>query len=506
MPIGLQRLNARHSQPNAAIVFIKPLPGPSAAIAQNFLERVAAICHPITAAAHISVVTLEEYEPNREFVGRNFNNGEIIQLVLKSCSGRWLPFNYVAMVMMHELAHCKQMNHSRVFWAVRNGYAAQLRELWQRGYTGEGIWGRGQTLYDGQYTADAMPDAADMPEHLCGGTYRRVRKRKPQLSSAEQRERCILKKFGEGGITLGDDELTRRALEKKRVQGKPRVAQSKRGRELRAAAVAARLGQAAGASSGGSSRITDYTGGVVQEPTSDSAWDDVRDEDIKPDVTIGDIHFIKQEEADDDFDMHDDFSDLDCAAYGDGGPVAPEAPDEWAFLEMKEEADIETASELISDVASKRATREAEAVAPKAPLCLGDNMTHSNSETASEATASVNQPQTTQATTITPANLRPPTSPSPATPPIILRHPSTTPTLPALKSYSTVPPITQQVCSICSLDNTPDAATCSACAHVLQPSLIPNHWRCGGETCIGSAYVNAGDAGLCGLCGRARGK
>lgn len=52
----------------------------------------------------LSVMTLEEYEPNREFVGRNFNAGEVIQLVLKARStGRWLAFEYVQLVMMHEL-------------------------------------------------------------------------------------------------------------------------------------------------------------------------------------------------------------------------------------------------------------------------------------------------------------------------------------------------------------------------------------------------------------------
>lgn len=52
---------------------------------------------------HLSVMSLEEYEPNAEFVGRNFNAGEVIQLVLKArFTGRWLPFNYVQMVMMHE--------------------------------------------------------------------------------------------------------------------------------------------------------------------------------------------------------------------------------------------------------------------------------------------------------------------------------------------------------------------------------------------------------------------
>jgi hypothetical protein len=57
---------------------------------------------PIMREHHLSVMSLEEYEPNREFVGRNFNAGEVIQLVLKARSGHWLPFNYVQMVMMHE--------------------------------------------------------------------------------------------------------------------------------------------------------------------------------------------------------------------------------------------------------------------------------------------------------------------------------------------------------------------------------------------------------------------
>ncbi|KAL8963820.1 MAG: hypothetical protein Q9197_007068, partial [Variospora fuerteventurae] len=84
MPLGIQRLNAHQTHPNDLIIFIKPLPGPTAPVAQDFLSRVAAICKPIMAASHLSVTTLEEYEPNREFVGRNFNNGEIIQLVLQA--------------------------------------------------------------------------------------------------------------------------------------------------------------------------------------------------------------------------------------------------------------------------------------------------------------------------------------------------------------------------------------------------------------------------------------
>jgi len=51
----------------------------------------------------------------------------------------------VQMVMMHELAHCMQMNHSGAFWKVRNQYAEELRGLWANGYTGMGS-GAGERL------------------------------------------------------------------------------------------------------------------------------------------------------------------------------------------------------------------------------------------------------------------------------------------------------------------------------------------------------------------------
>jgi hypothetical protein len=40
-----------------------------------------------------------------------------------------------------------------------------------------------------------------------------------------------------------------------------------------------------------------------------------------------------------------------------------------------------------------------------------------------------------------------------------------------------------------------------ACSNVLQPSLMPDHWRCKSEACQGGSYINAGDAGRCGVCG-----
>ena len=40
-------INARRRHPNERIVFIKPLEGPDKAVAQDFLERVAAIVVPV---------------------------------------------------------------------------------------------------------------------------------------------------------------------------------------------------------------------------------------------------------------------------------------------------------------------------------------------------------------------------------------------------------------------------------------------------------------------------
>ncbi|PHH64156.1 hypothetical protein CDD81_4903 [Ophiocordyceps australis] len=248
MPLGIERLNSKKSQPNPNIVFIKALPGRSEKAAQGFLERIAAQCVPIMRQHHIYVMSLEEYEPNREFVGRNFNAGEVIQLVLKSPqTGRWLPHDYVQMVMMHELAHCKQMNHSRAFWAVRNAYAADMYKLWHQGYTGDGIWGRGANLGTGEWERNVAHVDEVIAHQLCGGTFRsrsNKRKRKPVLTYQEKKERRIAKKFGTKGMALGADDETKSKLEKgKRIQGKPRVANSARGRELRAAAALARFEQ-----------------------------------------------------------------------------------------------------------------------------------------------------------------------------------------------------------------------------------------------------------------------
>ncbi|PNS21250.1 hypothetical protein CAC42_1029 [Sphaceloma murrayae] len=296
MPLNTLRLNQKHLHPNERITFIKPLPDLSTTKrAERFLEKVAAICYPIMKAHSLSITTLEEFPPNREFMGRNFNGGEVIQLVLRRMPVRrwdqsrqgfvsrsdlgengvvvrgnqarldphstdfvaerdgqddgWLSMRAVQAVMMHELAHCIEMNHSKAFWKVRNIYMDHLKILWQRGYTGEGVWGRGQLLDDGTFERGDGGGANGF-EDVCGGAYRgrgrgrkRGKKEKAKVTYAERKQRKLEKtegKFGKGQ-SVGDNEHVKVMLEGKYNGTKPKVAGSKRGRDLRAAAALARF-------------------------------------------------------------------------------------------------------------------------------------------------------------------------------------------------------------------------------------------------------------------------
>ncbi|KAK3988081.1 DNA-dependent metalloprotease WSS1 [Cladorrhinum sp. PSN332] len=435
MPIGIQRLNAKKSQPNERIVFIKPLGGPDEEIARDFLERIAAQCSPIMKTHHLSVMSLEEYEPNPEFVGRNFNAGEVIQLVLKARSGRWLPFSYVQMVMMHELAHCKQMNHSKAFWAVRNAYAEEMRGLWGRKYTGEGLWGRGALLATGEWeknSADPGDDA--LPEHLCGGTYRSR----------------ILNKFGANGVALGEDAETKVKLEKgKKVVGKPRVAGSARGRELRAAAALARFDQ--------------------QKKEEE---DVVKEEEEGSETDSGeDYEEIDEEEGD--IKSEPDALDIDGKRIldGKGRGMVKVCEDE----NVGDDLDAQQELRELLDFGSRKDGRK-------------------GTEKISSAQITISKP-------------KPPPIPSTTDgSPVYL---SSKPTKKAVATNSnngefvykpaTAVPTT---CPICSFSNEQLSATCAMCANVLDPRRAPGSWACTSQICKGtSEYRNAGDSGVCGVCG-----
>nr|OQO09767.1 hypothetical protein B0A51_17753 [Rachicladosporium sp. CCFEE 5018] len=499
MPLGIQGINERTQRPNANINFIKPLPGPDQAASQDFLNRIAAQCYPVMKANYISVMSLAEHEHNNEFLGRNFNAGELIELVLKDKNGRWLGFKFVQMVMMHELAHCKQMNHSKYFWQVRNGYATEMEGLWSRKYLGEGLWGRGQELITGTYANDRMPAAGDVPEHLCGGTFRRRgRKRKrgaagvgdaderPKVSYAERQQKRIAKKFGThgDGAALGDDELVRGALEAaggKRGTGKPRVANSKRGRELRAQAALARFGAA---------KVVP----VKEEPIDVGGDSETEDE-------AGDFTYEQDETG---------FTNMTrvCGDEGEGEDEegAGEEMDQLRKMQSDLTQPQPRSPDRLNEASSNSTTAGSKSVA--------DVISHEDSETESEAeepghvpspAAAIAAPSKPQTSTCevpsrnspsdqhAASTLAPPTAAVEATVHAIASSTDPAPLAPDPSS-----------CLICSMANELSSPTCIACAHVLRPKLMPNHWRCGSEICVGSSYINAGDAGRCGVCSGAK--
>lgn len=498
MPLNTLRLNhAPSSHPNERIVFIKPLPRPPSEqhlfeTADAFLRAIAAQCLPIMKSNYLSVTTLEEYEPNPEFIGRNFNNGEIIQLVLQGKNGGWVPFNMVQMVMMHELAHNLHMNHSKCFWETRNQFAGELRQLWSKGYTGEGFWGSGTVLGNlRKVVGNNSMTESDMQEiQVCGGMFRsRRRKRKrggvdgtQQLTWKEKRDRRIEKKFGKNGQMLGEDEDRRMFLEigKKGVMGgKPRVAQSKRGRELRAAAALARF----------------ETNKVEVEQVKKHEESEESEEEYEEDLTI------KGEEARD----IDGQRLLDSMGFGMVRVCDEEDADdihvkqEMAELgEVTRQRESRSTSRNDSDVGvdGLHQTRRASNHNPLYDIPEYKGSPSPPPSPAKSASHATPKPKPKITITRLPSSTGEQASSSST-------QPRSNPPNSKQSDIRLIPSTTS--CPICSLSNSSLAATCAACSHVLDPAKDPRHWKCQSVVCVGSEYVNGGDAGVCGVCGEGKG-
>ncbi|KAL2883708.1 Kelch repeat-containing protein 3 [Colletotrichum sp. CLE4] len=458
---------------------------------------------------HLSVMSLEQYEFNREFVGRNFNAGEIIQLVLKSQSGRWLPFEYVQMVMMHE-----------AFWAVRNNYAEQMRGLWQRGYSGEGLWGRGALLGTGQFQNNVALPSEPLPEHLCGGTYRsrgRKRKVKPKLSYKEQKERRILKKFGANGTALGADEETKVKLEGgKRTQAKPRVAGSARGRELRAAAALARFDQPK------NEPEEDIKNEVKDEDSGESEYEDdpadIKNEDavdidgkvIKDGKGRGMIKVCEDKNPDDQ-DAQNELQELQASVKqwqqthlkfkrepvdeAEAATVPPQNP-----VADSSHKEVPTIREPKQEVLPRVKVKEEPDDDQEAPIL-----------DIASATPTIKRETRDEPRSIaTRHSIAPPSAES------VTATATASATMPAPKSNRAAAATTtaeerqeseaESICGVCSFANSALSITCAVCSHVLDPASVPNAWRCEGAACQGSEYLNPGDFGVCGVCGQSKRK
>ena len=442
---------------------------------------------------------------------------------------------------MHELAHCKEMNHSRSFWKVRNGYAEQMEGLWAQKYSGEGLWGRGKELVSGAFVHDCMPVDAQIPEHLCGGTYRRARGKKRKrvqedvggdggkikVTYAERQQKRIAKKFGKHGegSALGDDELVRGALDGKsgkRHAGKPRVAKSKRGRELRANAALARFEAQATkpAVLEGTPELDDD-----QDSETESCWSSDDDIDSSEAIILrkkgGQVkdhhgHDLVKVCGDEDGQAsggEDEMSDLRVLS-GRPKVFSQKASSKAKLCEhgdntkkqlWTKDVDDGSGTESDADLSQGHAAKANSNTSKITQDAADDSETESEadecprptqkprSSTSQSHGESLNDSSCTEDPLI---NTVPPPKPAIIQPAPASVDPSTANTVP----NSAEAPL-PGVCTMCSFENSPDSSTCLACSHVLRPSLVKGVWSCKSVTCSESAYVNAGDVGRCGLCG-----
>lgn len=70
------RFNEKESNPNPFINWINPLPANDSEDARQYLRALAAQVRPIMKAHGFTVNSLEEYEYNTVFAGRNWEAGE----------------------------------------------------------------------------------------------------------------------------------------------------------------------------------------------------------------------------------------------------------------------------------------------------------------------------------------------------------------------------------------------------------------------------------------------
>lgn len=272
---------------------------------------------------------------------------------------------------------------------------------------------------------------------------------------------------------MGEDLTTKAALEKGKTNlSKPRVAGSKRGRELRAAAALARFEVKKG-----EPEIKDED--LVTDSEAESGDDD--DDEI----------YIKPEP--------DDALDLDGSRLVDQrgrGMVKvcedEDRDDEDSKREFEELSGMGSIERYFKPDVPSKVKRESEEEKGVIPHWRGSIKSQKETNITKDALTTTN-------TSIKNGPLfssLPSRSPEP--------NPRTSPSSEANLSPSTSS--LSSACPICSLENLPLSLTCTICAHVLLPEHIPNSWKCTARTCVesGSGYVNSGDVAFCGVCGGRR--
>ncbi|KAH9903054.1 WLM domain-containing protein [Cubamyces lactineus] len=282
------RLNEKEANPNPHVNFITPLKTNDQAAeeeARQLLRALAAQVRPIMKAEGFVVNSLEEYEYNRVFLGRNWNNGEVVELVLRDSAGNFLPTPCLLSTLCHELAHIKHMNHGPAFQALWKKLQNKVRELQSKGYYGDGYWSSGTRLADSAPVGGKGLDAGDLPEFMCGGAQSRARpsasRRKRRINTGAQTIKR--RKAGSRLTAQGTFKGAGRALNegvsdeeaKKAGTGFRKKAASKRAREERALAAERRLRALQG--KGSAASAAEPSQGSEDEETDDA--EDVPEDD-----------------------------------------------------------------------------------------------------------------------------------------------------------------------------------------------------------------------------------
>ncbi|THH20719.1 hypothetical protein EW146_g661 [Bondarzewia mesenterica] len=168
------RLNANEPIPNPHVNFITALPMPQQADqehARQLLRALAAQIKPVMKTHGFVVNSLEEYEYNRVFAGRNWNAGEVVELVLRRENGVFVSTSWLMSTLCHELAHIKHMNHGPAFQALWSRLSKEVRELQERGYYGDGYWSAGTRLADSARVAGDGGEVEELPEFMSYATH-----------------------------------------------------------------------------------------------------------------------------------------------------------------------------------------------------------------------------------------------------------------------------------------------------------------------------------------------
>ncbi|EGN99171.1 hypothetical protein SERLA73DRAFT_73725 [Serpula lacrymans var. lacrymans S7.3] len=263
------RLNERETNPNPYINFISVLPVSDTRPqeeARQLMRALAAQIKPVMKGHGFSINSFEEYEYNRVFAGRNWNNGETVELVLRGVNGLLLPTHWLISTLCHELAHIQHMNHGPAFQALWKQLRNEVRNLQVKGYYGDGYWSAGTRLVDSARVDGHGPESGDFPEYMCGGAHARAR-------PASLRRRRPYKKAGPGNHTGAQTAKQRKPGSRITAQGAftgdgvalandangeqknvgvgfRKKAASKRAREERAHAAEKRIRQLCGSGSG----------------------------------------------------------------------------------------------------------------------------------------------------------------------------------------------------------------------------------------------------------------